>query len=143
MPARRIPLFFLLLVALLGGCSQDDPRAALDRAARQLQTSLEEKDVSATLALLHGDFQTGDGQDRAWAERSMRLAFLRHRNIRILALRHSSRLDNSYADRGYTEAEVALSGAEGLLPQSAGHYRVQLEWWRDGDQWRLARLSWD
>lgn len=143
MLAQRIPLIFLLLLAMLGGCSRDDPQAALEKAARQLQAGLEEKDLSSVLQQLHGDFQAGDGLDRAWAERSMRLAFLRHRNIRIIALRHDSRLDSSYADRGYTEAEVTMSGAEGLIPQRAGHYSVKLEWWREGDEWRLARLSWD
>ncbi len=143
MLAQRIPLIFLLLLAMLGGCSRDDPQAALEKAARQLQAGLEEKDLSSVLQQLHGDFQAGDGLDRAWAERSMRLAFLRHRNIRIIALRHDSRLDSSYADRGYTEAEVTMSGAEGLIPQRAGHYSVKLEWWLESDEWRLARLSWD
>lgn len=143
MLAQRIPLIFLLLLAMLGGCSRDDPQAALEKAARQLQAGLEEKDLSSVLEQLHSDFQAGDGLDRAWAERSMRLAFLRHRNIRIIALRHDSRLDSSYADRGYTEAEVTMSGAEGLIPQRAGHYSVKLEWWLEGDEWRLARLSWD
>ena len=143
MLAQRIPLIFLLLLAMLGGCSRDDPQAALEKAARQLQTGLEEKDLSRVLEQLHSEFQAGDGLDRVWAERSMRLAFLRHRNIRIIALRHDSRLDSSYADRGYTEAEVTMSGAEGLIPQRAGHYSVKLEWWLEGDEWRLARLSWD
>jgi len=143
MLARCIPLIFLLLLAMLGGCSRDDPQAALEKAARQLQAGLEEKDLSSVLQQLHSDFQAGDGLDRAWAERSMRLAFLRHRNIRIIALRHDSRLDSSYADRGYTEAEVTMSGAEGLIPQRAGHYSVKLEWWLENDEWRLARLSWD
>lgn len=143
MQPRRIPLIFLLLFVALAGCSRDDPQAALEKAARQLQAGLEEKNASAVLALLHSEFQSGETQDRAWAERSMRLAFLRHRNIRIVALRHASRMDSSYADRGYTEAEVSMSGAEGLIPQRAGHYSVKLEWWREDDQWRLARLSWD
>lgn len=143
MQPRRIPLIFLLLFVALAGCSRDDPQAALEKAARQLQAGLEEKNASAVLALLHSEFHSGETQDRAWAERSMRLAFLRHRNIRIIALRHSSRLDSSYADRGYTEAEVSMSGAEGLIPQRAGHSSVKLEWWREDDQWRLARLSWD
>ena len=72
MPARRIPLIFLLALALLAGCSDDDPQAALEQAARGLQAGLEEKSVNAVLELLHSEFQAGEGQDRAWAERSMR-----------------------------------------------------------------------
>lgn len=143
MQLRLIPAIFLLLVGLLAGCSREAPQDALEKAARELQSGLEKKDVSSVLELLHSDFQAGESMDRSWAERSMRLAFLRHRNIRIVALRHSSQLDSSYADRGYTEADVAMSGAEGLLPQRAGHYAVKLEWWREDDEWRLARLSWD
>ena len=38
---------------------------------------------------------------------------------------------------------VTLTGAEGLLPDSASHYQVKLEWWLEDGQWQLARLNWE
>jgi len=143
MPVRPIPLLLVLFAVLLGACSRETPEAALERSARELQQALEAKDVGGVLDLLHPQFQGANGLDRQAAEQRLRLILLRHRQIRIYALHHESRLDSSYADRGRTEAEVAVSGAEGLLPERAGHYRVRLEWWREGDDWRLARLDWD
>lgn len=62
--------------------------------------------------------------------------FLRHRNVQVLALSSGSWIDPSHAGKGYSEAQVTLTGAQGLLPERAGHYDVSLEWW-------LARLAWE
>ena len=68
--------------------------------------------------------------------------FLRHNNVRVITLSKNSRLDATYHDRGHTDAQVTLAGAEGLLPDSAAHYGVKLEWWDDDGEWKLARLEW-
>ena len=47
-----------------------------------------------------------------------------------------------HPDKGYSEAQVALTGAEGWLPQRLGHYDVRLEWWLTDGDWKLARLDW-
>ena len=39
--------------------------------------------------------------------------------------------------------ELALTGAEGLIPDSARHYSVRLEWWLEDGEWQLARLNWE
>ena len=69
--------------------------------------------------------------------------FLRHRNVRVIALSQRSWVDPTYPDRGHTEAQVALTGAEALLPQQAGHYTVRLEWREDKGEWQLTRLDWE
>ena len=68
--------------------------------------------------------------------------FLRHKNVQIIALGKQSRIDPTYKDKGHTEAEVTMAGAEGLIPDSARHYSVNLEWWLEDDEWKLARLNW-
>lgn len=143
MPTQRFFLPFLLLLALLGGCSKSDPQAALEAAAQQLQDNLEAKDTSAVLEQLHPQFGAQQQFDREWAQRTMMLLFLRHKQVKVLALSKSSSIDPTYSNKGYTDAQVALTGAEGLIPDSARHYSVKLEWWLEGDQWQLARLSWE
>ena len=133
----------LLLAALLQGCGgQGDPQAELEAAVQRLQDNLQEKKTAAVLEQLHESFLAQRSNDRDWAKRTMTLLFLRHNNVRVIALSKNSRLDATYRDRGHTDAQVALAGAESLLPDSAAHYAVKLEWWQDDGEWKLARLEW-
>jgi hypothetical protein len=144
MPTRIFALAFLIFCALLGGCGgQDDPQAALEAAVQQLQDNLQAKDTSAVLEQLHPQFAAQQQFDREWAKRTMLLLFMRHKNIKVLALSKDSQIDPTYREKGHTEAQVALAGAEGLIPDSTRHYRVQMEWWLEGNEWKLARLSWE
>ncbi|MCL2872240.1 MAG: hypothetical protein FWF41_04580 [Betaproteobacteria bacterium] len=139
--------FFLLCIALLAvsACgSRTDRQSMLNAAVKNLQTALEKKDADAVLALLHPEFsgQQAD-QDREWARQTMKLMFLRYKNIRIVVLSQDSRVGDRTADIGSTDASVTLTGAEGLIPDSAQHYQVKLEWrWFD-KQYKLFRLHWE
>lgn len=144
MPTRIFALVFLMCCALLAGCGgQDDPQAALEAAVQQLQDNLEAKRNSAVLEQLHPHFSAQQELDREWAQRTMLLLFMRHKNVKVLALSKSSHIDPIYLEKGHTEAQVALAGGEGLIPDSARQYSVKLEWWLDGDEWKLARLGWE
>lgn len=135
--------FVLLLALLVVGCgTADDPQARLEAAVQQLQDNLEAKKSAAVLDQLHGEFLAQQANDRDWAKRTMTLLFLRHKNVKVLALGTTSVIDVTYPDKGYTDAQVALTGAEGLLPDSARHVSVKLEWWQDAGEWKLARLQW-
>lgn len=133
----------LLVILLLGGCgSNSDPQAALEAAVQQLQDNIERKGTGAVMDQLHAEFRAQQELDRDWARRTMTLLFLRHKNVRVMALGKSSWIDPAISSKGYTEAQVGVAGAEGLIPDSARHYGVKLEWWLDGSQWKLARLDW-
>ena len=60
-----------------------------------------------------------------------------------IALSKNSHLDTTYREKGHTEAQVALAGAESLIPNSARHFNIKMEWWLEGGEWQLARLSWE
>ncbi|WP_220816151.1 hypothetical protein [Pseudomonas paralcaligenes] len=143
MPTQRFALPFLLICALLVGCAPSDPQAELEAAVQRLQDELEAKRSDEVLNLLHPQFSARQEFDQDWARRTMALLFLRHKQVRVIAIGTRSELDPTYSDRGHTRAEVALTGAEGLIPDSARHYSVKLEWWREGDEWKLARLDWE
>ncbi len=143
MPTRIFALAFLLFCTLLAGCgAKDDPQAALEAAVQQLQDNLEAKKNNAVLDQLHTQFSAQGEFDREWAQRTMLLLFMRHKNIKVLALSKNSYLDTTYREKGHTEAQIGLAGAKGLIPDSARHYSVKMEWWLEGDEWKLARLSW-
>lgn len=144
MSARRFALLLVMPFILLNGCAaKDDPQASLEAAVQQLQDNLEAKDTGAVLEQLHPQFSAQQEFDRDWARRTMALLFLRHKHVRVIALSKNSRLDPTYSEKGHSQAQVALTGAEGLIPDSARHYGVKLEWWREGEQWQLARLHWE
>ncbi len=139
---RKLFLSLFLLAFLLTGCGHDDPRAQLDAAVKQLQDSLEAKNSGAVMEQLHGDFRANGELDRDWARRTMTLMFLRHQQIKVIVLSSESQLDPTYSSRGHTQAQVVLTGADNLIPDSAAHYSVKLEWRREGSGWKLARLDW-
>ena len=143
MPVWKIAAATVVLSLLLVGCGRQDAQAALEAAAKSLQTSMEDKDIREMVSLIHPQFTANEGLDRDWAKRTATLMFLRHRNVQVIALNNRSWIDPTYPDKGYSEAQVALTGAEGLLPQRVGHYSIQLEWWRTDGEWQLARLRWE
>jgi hypothetical protein len=135
---------FLLCVFLLAACTRSDPQAALDAAVKNLQTSLEKKDTDAVMALLHPNFSAQELQDgREWARQTMTVMFLRHKNIGIIALSQDSRIDPRVPGLAFTDASVALTGAEGLIPDSARQYLVKLQWRLVGKEWKLIQLQWE
>jgi hypothetical protein len=143
MPLPRLIRAFLLICALLAGCTPSDPQAALEAAVQQLQDNLEAKRNSEVLEQLHPQFSAQQQYDRAWAQRTMAMLFLRHKQVRVVAIGESSEVDPTYSSKGHTRAEVAMTGAEGLIPDSARHYSVKLEWWLEDGEWKLARLNWE
>jgi hypothetical protein len=144
MPSWVIPRAFICLAfALLCACTpQDGSQAALEEAVSQLQKNLQGKRASSVMEQLHPQFIAQQQYDREWAQRSMLLLFMRHKRVQIITLSKNSTLDATYSERGHTEARVALTGAQNLLPDSAEHLQVQMQWWLEDGQWRLARLDW-
>lgn len=133
-------------LALLGCSQPDDPQAALDATVQRLQDALEAKDADAVMDLLDAKFraQSGesDGLDREWARKTMALMFLRYQQVKVIAVTRSSRVDAAGGQTGRTEAQVLVTGAQGLIPERASPYAVQLEWWREGGDWKLRDLRW-
>jgi hypothetical protein len=116
------------LLPPLAACGRrDDPQAALD---------------AAVLALLDAKFRAQDELDREWARKTMALVFLRYQNVKVIAVSRSSSLDPAAGRIGRTEAQVLVTGAQGLIPERVSPYAVQMEWWRDGDDWKLRDLRW-
>ena len=142
MPLRQLVWVLLLVLSSLSACSRDTPEAALEKAVVLLQENLESKSSSAVLEQLHGQFAAQGQYDRDWAKRTMTLLFLRHKSVQVIALSKHSEIDPIYRDKGHSRAQIAMTGAEGLIPDSARHYSVDLEWWLEDGEWRLARLDW-
>lgn len=140
------PFLICLLLALsltLSACGKADPQAQLEAAVQKLQDNLEAKDTSAVIDQLDTGFQAQDGLDRDWARQTMTLMFLRYASVKVIAVTRKSSIDPTAPQSGLTQAQVLVTGAQGLIPERAEPYSVKLEWRYVSDDWKLTRLSWD
>lgn len=135
--------FFLAIVVLLGACSKSDPQAALEASVQQLKDHLEAKDRKAVLAMLGPHFQAQDGLDADWASKTMALTFLRYANVKVIAVSSDSRIDPPGSSLAITEAQVVITGAQGLIPERVSPYAVQLRWNLEGSDWKLRGVRWE
>jgi hypothetical protein len=133
----------LVVQVLLTACSKPDPQKALEASVQQLQDHLEAKDSKAVLAMLDTRFRAQDEFDAEWARKTMALMFLRYANVKMIAVTRSSRIDPPGSPIGITEAQVVFTGAQGLIPERASPYAVQLQWALDGSDWKLRDVRWE
>ena len=138
----RRRLFTVLAVVWLAGCGRDDPQASLEAAVQRLQDALEARDTGAVMDLLDARFRAQDEFDAEWAQKTLRLMFLRYAKVRVVAVSRRSTIDPQAPHLGRTDAQVLVSGAQGLIPERVSPYAVQLEWRRQGKDWRLYDLRW-
>ena len=131
-------------VALVGGCSKSEtPLARLEAAVVSLQEALEARDTADVMQMLDERFRAQDELDADWARKTMTLVFLRFAQVRVLAVSSRSSLeDGENGTLGLTEAQVLVTGAQGLIPERLEPYAVTLRWRREGDDWKLRDLYW-
>jgi ketosteroid isomerase-like protein len=134
---------FLALALSLAACGKADPQAQLEAAVQTLQDNLEAKDTSAVIKQLDADFQAQDGMDQDGARKTMTLMFLRYASVKVIAVTRKSSIDSVAPQSGLTQAQVLVTGAQGLIPERAAPYEVRMEWRRVNDEWKLARLNWE
>ena len=128
---------------LLTACSKPDPHMALEAAVQALQDHLEAKDSKAVLGMLDARFRAQDELDAEWVRQTMALVFLRFRQVRVIAVNRQSRIDEGSGGRvGRITAQVLVTGAQGLVPERAEPYSLELVWWREGDDWKLRDMRW-
>ncbi|WP_439520921.1 hypothetical protein [Hydrogenophaga sp.] len=139
---RRSAVFALSTSFLLAGCGRDDPQASLEAAVQQLQDHIEAKKTSAVMDMLHTRFRAQAELDREWAQKTMTLMFLRFPQVKVVAVTRRSQVDPATPLSGQTEAQVLLSGAQGLIPERVTPYAITLRWRREGDDWKLLDLEW-
>lgn len=132
-----------VLAMLLGGCGKDDPQARLEAAVQQLQDKLEAKDTSAVLDQLDAGFTAQDGMDREAVRKTMTLMFLRYASVKVIALTRKSSIDPTASQSGLTQAQVVVTGAQGLIPERAAPYEVRMGWRLVSNEWKLTRLTWE
>lgn len=129
--------------ALLAACGKGDPQARLEAAAKALQAAIEARHTGDAMDLLDEHFQGSGNLDRDGTRRLLTATFLRYQNIRVMAMSSSHRVDPQAPTLGVSEAQVLVTGAQGLVPERAEPYKVRLEWRLVGGDWKLSDLRWE
>lgn len=128
---------------MLGACSKDDPQARLEATVEAFQASIEAKDVRAVMDLVDARFRMQGDLDLNRARQTLMVTFHRYANIKVFAVGHQTRIDPASKLTGYTEAQVLVTGAQGLIPERASPYTVRMEWRLVDDDWKLYDLKWE
>lgn len=131
-------MFALGLIA----CGGKDPQSALEQAARQLEEGIKNQQTSAVMQLLHTDFLAQQHYGPQEIRQQMLGLFMRYKNINILVVNRDCQLDKGFYDRGLCTAQVGITGAQGLIPERAEHYRVSSVWQLTDKKWQLLQLDW-
>ena len=144
MHRRSLLAPLLLAIAFsLSACGKTDPQAQLEAAVQKFQDNLEAKDTSAVIDQLDPGFQAQDGMGSEAARKTMTLMFLRYASVKVIAVTRKSSIDPTAPQSGLTQAQVLVTGAQGLIPERAAPYEVRMEWRYVSDEWKLSRLSWE
>lgn len=123
-------------------CSSPSPEDALNDAAKQLQANLESKQAGAAARQLHEGFLAQGHYNRQAARQQMLGLFMRYKNVNILVINRQCQLDAGFNYRGQCTAQVAVTGAQGLIPERLDYYSVNSVWELEEGEWLLHRLDW-
>ncbi len=135
-------LLLALATLMLTACSLPSPEGALNEAAKQLQGNLENKQAGAVVKQLHDDFMAQQYYNKQAIHQQMLGLFLRYKNVNIIVLNRQCQLDAGFNYRGQCTAQVAVTGAQGLIPERLDYYQVRSEWELGGNEWLLISLDW-
>lgn len=129
----------LVLAAGLSGCSRTPPEDALRQAIAGLEDATEKRDAAALRDGLAEDFVGPEGMDRMGLARMAQGVFLRHQGINANLGPLEMDVRGEHATVRFT---AAVTGGEGLLPDSGQVYEVDTDWRLEGGEWRLVRANW-
>lgn len=139
-PVRN--LLCLLGALALVACSSPSPEDALNEAAKKLQINLENKQAGAAVRQLHDDFLAQQYYNRQAARQQMLGLFMRYKNVNIMVINRQCQLDAGFNYRGQCTAQVAVTGAWGLIPERLDYYLINSVWELEEGEWRLHKLDW-
>lgn len=142
-PRTRRAVLLWLAGATLAACSRSTPEQRLLEAARALQKAIEDRQTGDVMALLDEHFRGSGNLDPQTVRPLLTATFLRYPNIKVAAPLPTVRIDPAVPTLGVVEAQVVVTGAQGLIPERAEPYRVRTEWRLVSGDWKLGDLRWE
>ena len=133
---RTLVLSWILMAA---ACSGTPPEAALRQTIADARDAAEKRDAASLKDTLAGDFVGPQGMDRQGLARMAQAVFLRHQGIDATL----GPLDiDMHGDAATERFTAAVTGGNGLLPDTGQVYDVDTDWRLEDGEWRLVRANW-
>ena len=136
---------FSLSILVVVGCSKSTPEQAILNNIDALQTAIEDKDNSDVREHISLHFIGGSGATQITADNLQAYLagmFLRHAKIGVLVSNTQVTVSEFDPYIATSTSTVAVTGAEGLIPDAARLYKVNATWRLESDQWKLLELTW-
>ncbi|MCX4026505.1 hypothetical protein H0A36_12725 [Endozoicomonas sp. SM1973] len=136
-------IFLLSFFPLLSGCTEVPAESAIAEQIEKIQTAIENKNSQKVLKTLSESFNSAQGMDRQGVKRLLLAYFLRHKNIKIYITNNNISYNPAYPNVATSESAVTVTGAESILPNQSGIYKVKTEWVREDGEWLVSSVSWE
>lgn len=143
------PLFLLIYIAVfaLAGCSKTPAEEAIRENIDQLQQAIEEKDNGEVREHLSEQFRGFGGNatriDASNIRQYLAGIFLRYKNIRVVISNTRVAVAEYDPYRATSHSTVAVTGADGLIPDSARLYQITGTWVLEDGDWKLVEVAWE
>lgn len=129
-----------LVLVLIYGCEKPPIEQELEKNILELEQAIEDKDPSAVLDHIHKDFIGEKGQDKKWVQRTLAFHTLRNHQIEIVISNIKITVKDPHTAIGSFNA--LATGGHGLLPERGAIYQVELEWRKEGGDWKIVYAKW-
>ncbi|HEY8555628.1 MAG TPA: hypothetical protein VIL43_13965 [Burkholderiales bacterium] len=131
---------------LLGGCSdRDTPEDQIRALIAAAEEAAERKEIGTLRGYVSESYADDAGRDRRAIDAILRLYLLRHERIHLLTRVSDVRFVPPAAAGAVVYvamSAVPIADAEALGGLRADLYRIELDFVREDDDWRVRRAAW-
>lgn len=140
--SRRVISLSLVVLASLASCARESsPEQQVRDTIAALELAVEARNVGDTLAFVSAEYADESGLGRDGVRDRLRGYFVLHPQIHLLVRIEEVALETDELARA--RVTVGMIGASGEDWSLAGDvYEFDLEFVREGDDWRVRRASW-
>ena len=132
-------LVCIVMILFLGACNKDSDEARIKHALSILEQGLEKRDAATAISVFSKEYRDQAGRDTRATRSMMFVYFSRNQKIEVLTGNLSIEVKNSDAS---VKLDVVLLGGKNIIPERGQQYQVDMQWRKQGDDWRLYRAAW-
>ena len=136
---KKIILLSVLLL-LISACSQpkNDETLILEQISI-LESSIEQHNHSDFMDIVASNYHDPINNNKKSLQAMLLVYFLRFKDISVLLSNTTVEIHSIRTD---AHSQVIITGGQGLIPDTARHYKVHSCWKKEADVWLLSCLEW-
>lgn len=131
----------LLLSVLLFACSEPLPdEKQLRLAIQKMQQASDEKQLSPLMAHFADSFQGRHGMRKRDLQARIFFHFRINPRVRVFVSNTDIQVNGGQAR---VSCHLLVTGSQQTVPDRGRFYRVESDWQKQGDTWRVMKADWD